>query len=901
MFNVLLQTKLYLPPVRPDWVPRPRLLNRLAIKPQTKLILISAPAGYGKTSLVTSWITRLQLADVPDASHVCWLSLDEGDSDPQQFFRYLATAVSSLPNVAASLPQLRQAPNPLPAQTLMQAFLHDIIPVTAPFLLVLDDYHVLDSADIDAALNALMDRMPPQMTLVLTSRSDPGFPISRLRARGQLIELRADDLRFTEAEVAQFLQQTMGLTLQPEQIAALENRTEGWIAGLQMAALSMQNRAAADRDAFVNGFTGSHRFVLDYLVEEALQQQREEVRTFLLATSILDRLSGPLCTAVTQNPRAQQLLETLERDNLFVVPLDDERRWYRYHHLFADVLRAQARTSHPEQLAGWHAQAASWFAEQDALPQAIPHALAANAMPLAAHLLEQLRFQIDGTYQIRQWLGWATQLSAEQVQKRPVLSAGYGWALLENGDMAAAEPYLRQAERWLASPAAEMVISDEAQWRVLPASLANARAYRLLAQGDVAGATQQAQQALDFFPSGELNIWRQVALSLLGVTHWIAGDVPASAQAFAQSMADNLQAGKLEDAISNAFVLAEFQIMLGQLHQADQTINRMMQLAVQPEAPLPLGADDLYRMLAYLAWERGDGETAVSHLHTALQASESGSFINGRYRLYLLQATFKKQAGDFAAALALLDEAESVFVENPLPVVRPIAALRADIWIAQGDLAQAQAWAAARQLTADAEVHYLREFELMTLARLLLAQFRQQQDATALDQAVSLLDRLAAAAEAGQRLGTVMRLKLLQARALAARDGNAAAMPLLARALALAEPQGMVNSIVAEGEEMVGLLQTAVSQNIAPDYATRLLAALGETADPPPQPLIDPLSERELEILALIAAGLKNKEIAEQLFISLNTVLYHNKNIYSKLGVSKRTVAVSKARELGLV
>jgi LuxR family maltose regulon positive regulatory protein len=395
MFDLLLPTKLYLPPIRADWVQRPRLLGKLDRNSPTKLILVSAPAGYGKTTLVTAWLRQLEGAEV------CWLSLDEDDSDPQHFFRYLAAAVRPLPDIQSQLPQLLQSNQPIPAKTLIKAFTHDVIPVATPFILVLDDYHVLDSAEIENALAMLLDLMPPQMTLVLTSRSDPGFPLSRLRARGELVELRADDLRFTEMEAAQFLQQTMGLTLQPAQVAALENRTEGWIAGLQMAALSLQNRPNSDLDSFVNTFTGSHRFVIDYLVEETLLHQPDAVRTFLLATAVLERLSGPLCAAVTQMPHAQEILEMLERNNLFVVPLDNQRHWYRYHHLFADVLQAYMRAKQPELTTISHQRASRWYAKQNARHEAIDHALAANDFEFAA---EQIELVVRPTWaESREW------------------------------------------------------------------------------------------------------------------------------------------------------------------------------------------------------------------------------------------------------------------------------------------------------------------------------------------------------------------------------------------------------------------------------------------------------------------------------------------------------------------
>ena len=914
MLNHILQTKLYLPPIRPDWVARQHLLDRLTLQPHTRLVLVSAPAGYGKTTLITVWLRQLEAAN---AAHVCWLALDEDDSAPRQFFGYLAAAVQALPGGRTSLARLLQAEQEMPAKTWLNAFVQDVTPVSAPFILVLDDYHTLDSAEIDQALALLLDRMPPHMTLTLTSRSDPGFPVSRLRARGQLIELRAADLRFTETEAAQFLQQTMGLTLSEAQIAALEHRTEGWIAGLQMAALSLQNRSRGELDSFIRNFTGSHRFILDYLLEEALHQQPEVVRDFLLATSILEQLSGPLCDTLTGRSDGQLLLEQLERNNLFVISLDDERRWYRYHHLFADVLHAHAQRHCPQHVTEWHRRAGRWFAQNGAMPPAIRHALAAEDFAQAAHLLELLRWQIDGIYPIKQWLAWADALPAEQIAERPVLTLVYGWALLENGNLAEAEVYLQATQSWLNKPQAKKIIADEETWRVLPASLSAAHAYLALSQGDVAGTIAHAQAVLDFFQD-EDHYWRGVGLSLLGLTRWMQGDLPAAARTFAELTGAMRRTGKLVDAISTAYTLAEMLLALGNLSQAEAEIAKILPLAEPPHAPPLLGTSDLYRFLSVLAWERGDSETAEKHLRRAVSLGEDAALTNWGYRLCLVQSYFKRSQGDFAGALAALDEAERVYTENPIPLLRPVSALKAQIWLAQGELAQAESWAQTQNLGPKDTLHYLREFEYLTLARLLLARYQAQKAAKSdrldpdqnLNDALTLLRRLLTEAEAGQRLGSVLEILILQALALAAQNDIDAALVPLARALALATPQGYVRRFTNEGPPMARLLTEADKRGLVTHYTRKLLAAFprasllsansskirNQNSD-----LIEPLSDRELEILHLVAAGLKNKEIAEQLVISLNTVLYHTKNIYGKLGVNKRTLAVAKARELGLL
>ncbi len=894
MFAAILQTKLYLPPPRPNGVERPRLLDRLAVTPQTKLILVSAPAGYGKTTLVANWLRQL------DGVQGCWLSLDEDDSDPQHFFRYLAAAVQPLPNTQSALPQLLKSAQPLPAKTLAKAFINDVTPVETPFCLILDDYHAIDSADVDAALATLLELMPPQMTLLLTSRSDPGFPISRLRARGELVELRADDLRFTAEEAAQFLQQSMGLTLLPSQIALLESRTEGWITGLQMAALSIQNRATADVDQFIQSFTGSHRFVIDYLVEEALLQQSEEVRTFLLATSILDQLSGPLCAAITQMPHAQEILETLERDNLFVVPLDDQRHWYRYHHLFADVLQAYARTKHPELTTVSHQRASHWFVEQNARHEAIVHALAANDFELAADQIELAWHDMDRSFQGAKWLKWVETLPDALIRARPVLSAGYGWALLDTGQFEAAEPRLQDAERWLENPSRDMVVVDTREYEALPATIAAGQAYLAMGQGDLAATKRYVQQTLALVPDDD-HFYRGVPTVTLGMAQWTGGELNAAVDSFAAAIVLFQRADNLLFAVSGMLVLAQIKVRLGQLHEAAATHTRALRLIAESGQPLFRSIASLHRGLGLLHCEQGDLEAARHHLHQSAEHSEQAGTLGQDHLHEVAAATLAWAAGDLAAAEAHLDRAAGIYQRGRMAEYAPIDAIRCRIWLAQGELAQAQAWATQHKLPTD-DLSFLREYEHLTLVRLTIALYRRDRKSDLLQDASSLVNRLLQKARAEKRMGSEIECLLRLALVEEAQGNQQSALAHLEETLRLAQPQGYVQLFVQEGEPMAGLLKMAVSQNIAPNYASHLLAAFDEPADQPPsQPLVDPLSERELEILTLIAAGLKNKEVAEKLFISLNTVLYHTKNIYGKLGVNKRTLAIAKARELTLI
>lgn len=893
MVDAFLTTKLYMPPIQTNWVNRPRLLEHLAPTPNTKLVLISAPAGYGKTTLVIEWLN--QLSDMQS----CWVSLDEDDSDTQQFFQYMLAAIRPFLGPKSALGEMLQFSQPQPYKGLVKAFVSDVATISHPFCLVLDDYHAIDSADVDAAVAMLLDWMPPQMMLVLTSRSDPGFPMSRLRVRGQLIELRADQLRFTEVEAAQFLQQAMGLLLTTDQIAALENRTEGWIAGLQMAALSMQQRATADLDQFVANFTGSHRFVIDYLVEETLLHQPEAVRTFLLATAVLERLSGPLCAAVTQMSDAQEMLESLERKNLFVVPLDEQRHWYRYHHLFADVLQAHTQAKRPELTILSHQRASRWFAKQGARHTAIDHALAANDFELAAEQIELAWRNMDRSFQEVKWLKWVQRLPDSLIRTHPVLSAGYGWALLDTGQFTAAESRLQDAEHWLENPSSDMVVVDKREFEALPATLSAGRAYLAYGKGDMASTKRYAQKTLALLPADD-HFYRGVPTVTLGMAQWAGGELLAAADSFNIAIGHFLRADNLLFAISGMVVLAQIKVRLGRLLEAIEINQQALQLIAERGKPLFRSIAMLHRNLSQILCEQGDLEAAGHHLNQSAKQSEQAGELEGDHWHEEAKATLAWAAGDLEAAEDHLDRATAIYRPGRLAEYAPIEAIKCRIWLVQGELSRAQDWATQQNLSATDEPAFLREYEHLTLARLYIAYYRRHKERTLLEDTFSLLNRLLQSARVEKRTASEIECFLLLALAEDAQGNRQDALTHLANSLRLAQPQGYMQLFVREGAPLADLLKTAVSHNIAPNYAARLLSAFGETVVQQ-QPLVDPLSERELEILQLIAAGLKNKEIAAQLFISLNTVLYHNKNIYGKLGVRKRTVAVSKARELGLV
>ncbi|MCP4139301.1 MAG: winged helix-turn-helix transcriptional regulator [Chloroflexi bacterium] len=900
MSTSILATKLYIPTPRDRAVLRPHLIEQLTEGLHGKLTLISASAGFGKTTLVSEWVAGCERQSA-------WLSLDEEDNDLTRFLTYLVAALQTvIPTIDDDLLAALQSPQPPPTESILTSLLNEISNAENHFIFVLDDYHIIDNKQIDETLTFLLDHLPPQMHLVITTREDPSLPLSRLRVRDQLTELRAADLRFMPAETAGFLNQMMGLNLSDEDITALETRTEGWIAGLQLAAISIKGQK--DTDKFIQSFTGSHRFVLDYLIEEVMEQQPENVQTFLLETSILSRLSGPLCDAVTSQDNGKETLEILDRSNLFVVALDNDRRWYRYHHLFADVLLARLMEKKSNLIPTLQQRASKWYEQNDSPSDAIHHALAAKDFDRTADLLEKVWPAMDQTFQTNTWLGWAKALPDDLVRTRPVLSVDFAWTFLNQGELDAAKYRLKDAEKWLETPSTEqhqkMVVVDEDRFHSLSASIASARTYIAMALGDVPNTLIYAQQALDLLPE-DAYLKRGPAASLLGLAYWASGNLEEAHQALADAMNGFRKSGNLIFAISGTYGLADIRVAQGQLREAISIYERSLQLALEQGEPAIPGTADIYLGLSKLFYEQGDVETTKENLSKSEALGEQAALADWPYRLRIAQARIKQSEGDMNSALNLLDEAEQLYFSSPVPETHPISALKTQVWIAQGKLTEALEWAQKRGLSVDGEISYLREFEFITLAKILIAQYKKGQEDEIIHQANILIERLLKAAEDGERVGSVIETLLLQALVYKAQGEISLALEPLERALTLAEPESYLRIFVNEGAPMQELLSEAIAQEIMPDYVNKLLAAFStkkqKTDSPPEQTLINPLSERELEILTLIAAGLKNKEIAEQLFISLNTVLYHVKNIYNKLGVKKRTLAIIKARELNLI
>ncbi|MGD8596972.1 MAG: LuxR C-terminal-related transcriptional regulator [Anaerolineae bacterium] len=920
----LLQTKLLVPPVRPELVSRPRLTERLNAGLDCKLTLISAPAGFGKTTLVAEWVRDLREAE--PAQKITWLSLDEDDNDLARFLVYLITALRTIEtNTGKGLLSQLRSPQPPPVEEILTVLLNDMVAIPGRMILVLDDYHLISDQSIHEALAFLLARLPGQMHLIIATREDPDLPVARLRARGQLVELRAADLRFTSSEAAELLNQVMGLELLAEDIAALETRTEGWIAGLHLAAISMRNRE--DVTGFVRSFTGSHRFVLDYLIEEVLERQPESVQMFLLQTAILDRLTGSLCDAVcfgaTEPPAGQHdgqaILETLDRANLFIVPLDDERHWYRYHHLFGDLLRRRLRQVHPEWIATLHQHASVWLEQNGHADDAVEHARQAGDLARATNLME--------THADAAWRGgehaklrhWLDTLPLEAIRAKPRLCVYHTWYLFLDGHQDEAEQALQACEEMLeaspdpttgASPPVRRAPLSAANRQMMRGRAAVIRAFIATYLGDIPAIIRHARQALDYLPEEDLT-WRRDAALALGDAHGFQGDLGAAYMARLQAAEASRSAG---DTVFSLLAHLKVAITLREQGRLQRTIELCQeQLEFAGECGLmgtavPGGFQAIW---GEVVAELGDLKGALNLANRGVERTERGgeSLVTGWGYLCLARVLFSK--GDLVGTVELANKVETKAGELQVPpwIVTEMAAWRARASLAQGDRVAAARWARQRGLKAGGELEPVDEFDFFSLnAYTVLARIRLAQERW--EETGRLLSRLLAAAQAGGRTSKVIEILSLQAMAAQAQGNTELALAAIEQALTLAKPEGFAQSFVDEGPLMARLLYEAATRGIEPDYARRLLATFPD-AQPAPNgspatkavqaELTEPLSERELEVLGLIAEGLNNREIASRLYLSLNTVKGHTRNIYGKLGVHSRTQAAAQARSLGLL
>ena len=918
----VLATKLFVPAPRPQLVARPRLAEQLdtTLAAGHRLTLVSAPAGFGKTTVLSDWLTTLEQRQTH--TRFGWVSLDDGDND---LTRLLTHVVAALQRVGLDADHaLLESLHAASTTSVLTAIVNDAARASedAPgeqWILVLDDYHVIGAPDVHEAVTFLLDHLPGQLHLVIATRSDPPLPLARLRSRGQLTEVRAADLRFTTDEAREFLNRVMGLALTAADVDALDDRTEGWIAGLQLAALSLRGVAErAEVAGFIEAFTGSHRFVIDYLADEVLARQPAQVRDFLLRTAVLDLLTGPLCDAVTGRDDGARTLEDLERGNLFLVPLDTQRSWYRYHHLFGDVLRARLLAEHSDEVPGLHKRASAWYASHGLVPDAVRHALAAEDFNRAAFLMEEGLGELRRTRQDAVQLGWIRALPDSVVRRSPVLSIVSAWSMLMAGDLDAVEPRLDDAEAALAAGAQDLDLA--ATWaetedlRTAPATVSVFRASLAQARGDVAGTARHARRALDL-AGPEDHVVRGGGGGFLGLAAWAAGDVQKALVTFSQAARSLHAAGNLVDELDSTVVLADMWVASGRPGRARQLYEQALQTATAGGEPFPRATADLHVGLAELDRELDDFASAEGHLETARVLGERGSITENRHRWFVAMAQVRAGRGDYDAATQLLDQADALYRSGFYVDIRPIAAMKARLQIARGDLSSPAGWVADRGLTVDDDPDYLREYEHLTLARLLLA---ENADAPVL----GLLDRLHAAATDMERGGSVLEVRVLQALAHHAHGDLPAALAALGPALVEPpEPESYVRLYLDEGAPMLTLLNHAArAADTGDEYgeavqrrAHRLLeratqprvamphaSGRGDDAEPA-QSLVDPLSQRELEVLRLLDSELTGPEIARELYVTLNTLRTHTKRIFTKLDAKTRAAAVRRAHERGLL
>jgi LuxR family transcriptional regulator, maltose regulon positive regulatory protein len=901
MDRQILRAKLYVPRYRANGVPRSRLHERLDEGARRELTLVSAPAGFGKTTLLADWSQRSELP-------VAWVSLDERDDDPVHFLLYLIAAIGTIhedfgKTTRAFLGSLESREDLEPVLT---ALSNEILELPSDFVLVLDDYHSLRSETIHDALAFLLDHWPPPMHLVIAGRTSPSLPLPRLRARGSLIEIGVPDLRFTHEEAMDFLGRTMGMNLTAERVAALERETEGWIAGLQLAAHALKDREEEFRS--MEPIAGGARHVFDYLAEEVLARQPDDVREFLLKTSIVETLSGPLCEALTDTTDGLEMLEWLEQNNLFLVRLDDEGRYYRYHHLFAAFLRERLGRIHPDEIPKLHRRAGLWYEVEDGcLASAIEHALAAEDFGRAADLIEEetgvRRTYVDASLLLR-WLG---TLPDDLVRRRPQLSLLYAWALAHSGALEEAERRLRDTEESLGleAGASTMGLSDEERTMLGEICIIRARVAAMRENAPLT--TELSNRALDLLPEGELHLRGDVALDL-GHAYCQVADLESASEAFAEAAATGRAADDLRTALFGLRYQASQEISRGRLRKAEELLLDGQRLAESRPDGVPSVAGIIHTGMGELLYERGDLDEARRLLEEGIEhgrrSGEAKILVYG----YVNLARVLMALGDAEGAHALIRKAGGLTPRWPL-----IWAWQARFWLAQGDVELAARWSREYEATED-YMSYPRHFERITMARVLLGEGRT-------DEALDSLGNLLENAISEGRMALEIELRVLLALTSERLDATGRALEHLERALTLAKPEGFVRVFVDEGLPMAALLERMIRsprdvgsyngppQGLPDVYAGRLLEHIAlQTADSGKgrprngrAPGLEPLSGREVEVLELVAAGRSNAEIAGELYLSVGTVKAHVHHIFGKLLVRNRSQAVARARELRLL
>lgn len=898
MQNQLLITKLFIPRARPKLVSRPRLVGHINEGLHRELTLISAPAGFGKTTLVMEWLLDKNLYS--PSNGIGWFSIDETDNDPIQFYTYFCTALNRISgikqNLCAGALALMESPSPPPAETILSMLINQVALIDERIILVLDDFHLIDNQEIMKSMTYLLDNQPENFHLMVTTREDPFFPLSRLRARDQITEIRAADLRFTEAEVKEFLINVMELQLSDEESKALETRTEGWITGLQLAAISLRGRK--DTHNFIDRFSGNNRLVLDYLIEEVVTQQPDEIQSFLLKTSILNRLSGPLCNTVTEEESGQKILEMLERSNLFIIPLDNERLWYRYHHLFSDLLRQMLYRTAKDKLNSLHQKAGEWYTRNGLPDQAIEHFFKAEDYHRAVQLIED---QADvcwtrGEHSKLQY--WLETLPVELLFSNPNLCVFHAWEQFTNGQQDVVEATLQVVEKLVSNPDSQR----ESDRMRIQGRVATIRAFLAFHKGDSEAIIQHAQLALDYLPEDDI-VWRNTAYVPLGDAFYLARHVEDTAQIRLETWETSKTIGNIYMELIASMKYCVTLRQQGKFDMIKEICQQQMILAKENGLSLSPEAGWILAVWGEVLAEQGDLDQAVKKTREGKKLA-NGGYIGILYvcNRHLIIALYS--SGDFAGVEEIIQEVEEYGWDRLPPwITIEIKAWQLRLWLAQGKIEETSQWLTEQGMEVTGNPDRFNEREYLTLVRFLIAKGHPSDT-------LDLLERVYTNANDRGDISRAIEILNLKALAMQAAGNTQQALNALEQSLNLAEPRSFLYTYINEGPSMERLLHDALSRNVSREFVQKLLNYF-----PVEHPevnrqqkmishgseLIEPLTDRELDVLRLIAAGLSRQEIASKLFVSVNTIKTHARNIYQKLGINSQMQAVSKARNLGLL